>query len=166
MKIPIILIVVIGVIGGGFYYFAQNNKTEGIACTMEAKICPDGSYVGRTGPKCEFSQCPVPNTDIKPLILQTSIGQKVNGLDVALTPLKVMEDSRCAVDVQCIWAGTIKVQTKIQSGLGESIMIFEPNKPITTEAETITLTEVAPAPRSTETIKPADYRFTFQIEKR
>lgn len=28
------------------------------ACTMEAKICPDGSSVGRTGPNCEFSPCP------------------------------------------------------------------------------------------------------------
>ena len=29
-----------------------------IACTMEAKLCPDGSAVGRSGPKCEFAQCP------------------------------------------------------------------------------------------------------------
>ena len=31
---------------------------EQIACTQEAKLCPDGSYVGRTGPKCEFAACP------------------------------------------------------------------------------------------------------------
>lgn len=30
-----------------------------VACTMEAKLCPDGSAVGRTGPNCEFAQCPV-----------------------------------------------------------------------------------------------------------
>jgi len=29
-----------------------------IACTMDAKQCPDGSYVGRQGPKCEFAPCP------------------------------------------------------------------------------------------------------------
>lgn len=29
-----------------------------VACTMEAKICPDGSAVGRTGPNCEFAACP------------------------------------------------------------------------------------------------------------
>jgi hypothetical protein len=29
-----------------------------VACTQEAKQCPDGSYVGRTGPNCEFSMCP------------------------------------------------------------------------------------------------------------
>ena len=30
----------------------------GVACTMEAKECPDGSYVGRSGPNCEFTACP------------------------------------------------------------------------------------------------------------
>lgn len=29
-----------------------------VFCTQEAKLCPDGSYVGRVGPKCEFSLCP------------------------------------------------------------------------------------------------------------
>ena len=28
------------------------------ACTLEAKICPDGSSVGRAGPNCEFAPCP------------------------------------------------------------------------------------------------------------
>jgi hypothetical protein len=30
-----------------------------VSCTEEAKICPDGTSVGRTGPKCEFEPCPV-----------------------------------------------------------------------------------------------------------
>lgn len=28
------------------------------ACSQEAKQCPDGSYVSRTGPNCEFAPCP------------------------------------------------------------------------------------------------------------
>lgn len=28
------------------------------ACTADAKKCPDGSYVARTGPNCEFAPCP------------------------------------------------------------------------------------------------------------
>ncbi len=28
------------------------------ACTLEAKICPDGSTVSREGPNCEFKECP------------------------------------------------------------------------------------------------------------
>ncbi len=38
------------------------NQAEPVACTMEAKLCPDGSYVGRTGPKCEFTACPETRT--------------------------------------------------------------------------------------------------------
>ncbi len=29
-----------------------------VACTQEAKQCPNGSYVSRTGPNCEFTACP------------------------------------------------------------------------------------------------------------
>ncbi len=31
-----------------------------VGCTREAKQCPDGSYVGRSGPDCEFTPCPNP----------------------------------------------------------------------------------------------------------
>ncbi len=30
----------------------------GVYCTEDAKMCPDGSYVGRQGPRCEFAPCP------------------------------------------------------------------------------------------------------------
>lgn len=29
-----------------------------VFCTMDAKICPDGSAVGRVAPRCEFAPCP------------------------------------------------------------------------------------------------------------
>lgn len=34
------------------------DQPDMVACTMDAKVCPDGSYVGRTAPKCEFAPCP------------------------------------------------------------------------------------------------------------
>ncbi len=33
------------------------SEDDAVACTMDAMMCPDGSYVGRTGPNCEFV-CP------------------------------------------------------------------------------------------------------------
>src|SRR4030067_2137483 len=36
--------------------FINRNKKQ--ACTQEAKLCPDGSTVSRTGPNCEFAPCP------------------------------------------------------------------------------------------------------------
>ena len=35
------------------------------ACTQEAKICPDGSSVGRTGPNCEFASCPTATNSVQ-----------------------------------------------------------------------------------------------------
>ncbi len=49
----------------GMQFLGQNNNVvipTPQACTEEAKICPDGSSVGRTGPNCEFAQCPVSET--------------------------------------------------------------------------------------------------------
>lgn len=33
-------------------------EEQPVACTMDAKLCPDGSSVGRQGPNCEFAPCP------------------------------------------------------------------------------------------------------------
>jgi len=36
----------------------ETKEEEMIACTMDAKQCPDGSYVGRIPPDCKFKACP------------------------------------------------------------------------------------------------------------
>lgn len=36
----------------------NGSSSSAIACTLEAKLCPDGSYVGRSGPHCDFAACP------------------------------------------------------------------------------------------------------------
>ncbi len=35
-----------------------SNNAHQVVCTREAKICPDGTTVGRVGPNCEFETCP------------------------------------------------------------------------------------------------------------
>lgn len=61
----VVIIFLIALFGMYKFHFINGNdilpRTDvpgGVACTMEAKICPDGSTVGRTGPKCEFASCP------------------------------------------------------------------------------------------------------------
>lgn len=51
-------------LGGAFYFIWAKfiHQPEPISCTMEAKLCPDGSAVGRTGPNCEFAPCPQINS--------------------------------------------------------------------------------------------------------
>ena len=54
----IILIVFSLIIGGVVWKFFILPKDENIACTMDAKLCSDGSYVGRILPDCKFDLCP------------------------------------------------------------------------------------------------------------
>lgn len=53
----LVLLLILGCIYVSLRDTAQNNA---VFCTMDAKQCPDGSYVGRVGPSCEFSPCPTP----------------------------------------------------------------------------------------------------------
>jgi hypothetical protein len=50
--IAIVVIIFIALIG------VAVQAPQQAACTEEAKLCPDGSFVGRTGPNCEFAKCP------------------------------------------------------------------------------------------------------------
>lgn len=141
-----------------------------VACTMEAKQCPDGSYVGRQGPRCEFAQCPNASSSvvISPSItLLAKLGETVTGSGLRITPLVVTEDSRCPAGVMCIQAGRVAVQVKIESALGTSEPSLTVGQSITTEAETVTLVSVSPEKLGNPVgIQPADYRFSFEIRKR
>ncbi len=56
----IALIIVLGI--GGFLYRAAIERRETItACPLDAKICPDGTALGRVAPACSFPACPPPN---------------------------------------------------------------------------------------------------------
>ena len=57
-----IIVIILAITALGFTlgtkYKGIFQKSNGVACTQDAKLCPDGSYVGRTGPNCEFAACP------------------------------------------------------------------------------------------------------------
>ncbi len=46
----------------GVVVWTKFSGQEQVACTEEAKLCADGSAVGRTGPNCEFAPCPSEET--------------------------------------------------------------------------------------------------------
>lgn len=52
-------------------------NTNGVSCTLEAMLCPDGvTYVGRSGPNCEFASCPT--DDITTADLEHLYGQPIS----------------------------------------------------------------------------------------
>jgi hypothetical protein len=65
----IVIILVLGIAGFVYRNALEHpagqvaTTTPQTACTQEAKMCPDGSAVGRTGPNCEFAKCALPNAE-------------------------------------------------------------------------------------------------------
>lgn len=60
----IILIVLVGVAGFLYRNRVERPLSSSGMCTTEAKLCPDGSSVGRTGPSCTFAKCAPPNVEL------------------------------------------------------------------------------------------------------
>lgn len=168
-KILIALVAIVLIVGGGYFAYAKwytpTPEDEGVVCTMEAKMCPDGSYVGRTGPHCEFSACPTSTATTTTVSKDTKINTTITAFNFSITPTQVLEDSRCPLDVQCIQAGTVRVKTTLAGELGEYSATLELNKPLVNEEVSITLTSVSPAPNSKHAITPEEYVFTFEIKK-
>jgi hypothetical protein len=59
----IVLIVVLGVAGLMYRNVLERRSPQVTACTLEAKVCPDGTSVGRAGPDCSFAPCAFPNIE-------------------------------------------------------------------------------------------------------
>lgn len=62
-------VVLLFVIGIASFLYRNTVERPGIlmppgGCTMETRVCPDGTSVGRTGPACAFAPCALPNVEI------------------------------------------------------------------------------------------------------
>lgn len=53
------LLVLGGTVYGGIWFWSERDLWG--VCSADARLCPDGSAVGRTGPNCEFTACPKEN---------------------------------------------------------------------------------------------------------
>ena len=70
------------------------------------------------------------------------LGEEVQIGDIRVTPLEVVEDSRCPIDATCVWAGRVRLRVRI-GGAGEQVM--EIGHPVTVAgARRLTLVAAAP----------------------
>ena len=146
----------------------HNTQTQGVACTMEARLCPDGvTYVGRQGPKCEFQACPAIATSTQVTMgdLNLGVGQSGKIGILTVTFNKFVQDSRCPIDVQCIQAGAVNTNVTLQVGPHLETKNFPSDEvPYVFEGYKISIVSIYPPRRSKVEIDPKDYRITFHIE--
>lgn len=139
-------------------------QTQG--CTQEAKVCPDGSSVGRTGPNCEFAPCPAPAPAATKATITTRLGGQATGLGLTINPRELVSDSRCAEGVQCVWAGTVEVRAAVSTTIAHGELVFTLGEPRTVGDFSVTLVDVTPAPKAGEQIPTSSYRFVFEVTRR
>ena len=83
----------------------------------------------------------------------------VNGPQVRVT--QVIEDSRCPVDAQCVWAGRLIVRATVLGGALARQLDLTLGIPVTVADGSLTLVEAIPQRISKVRSKPLPYRFTF-----
>jgi hypothetical protein len=132
------------------------------ACHADAKICPDGSAVGRQGPNCEFAACPAANATSSRVT--TYLGGDAVAMNVSVSPQKVVSDSRCPQGVTCVWAGTVQVRTVLSTQVSHGEHVLTLGEPQLFGEHTVTLIDVSPV-KNEAAIPDSSYRFTFEIKK-
>lgn len=94
---------------------------------------------------------------------------KIDSLDLAITFLDVPEDSRCPLDVVCVWEGRGVVELEIIHGTKRDIRNLKiPDGEggyLLQDGYKMELTDLQPYPQAGKTIEHSDYRATIITTK-
>ncbi|WP_240197990.1 hypothetical protein [Novosphingobium sp. P6W] len=108
----------------------------------------------------------LPATEPGAPLIFAALGQTVGVDGPRVTPLAVLEDSRCPMNARCVWGGQLRLRLRIDSGRGGEVEITS-GKPITVADGTLELVQVRPdkvaGAANNGAIKPSDYRFGFRF---
>jgi hypothetical protein len=95
-----------------------------------------------------------------------ALGQTIGVDGPRITPLEVLEDSRCPMNARCVWAGQLRLRVRIESGRGGTIELTS-GKPASVADGTLELVEVRPdkvaGGKHGGAIPASAYRFGFRF---
>jgi len=86
---------------------------------------------------------------------------------ITITPLSVVEDSRCNQGVQCVQAGTVRLNVRSDVAATSKSQQDIMKLASTTQVDTfsVSLVSVNPVPQAGNKINNKDYRFTFDVHE-
>lgn len=90
------------------------------------------------------------------------LGQPVALAGLTLTPMTVVEDSRCPINARCVWAGRIVVTTSVDgAGWSENanLILGEPQQ---VRGTRVALVSAEPGRMAGQDTAMDDYRFVFE----
>ena len=183
--VVVAVVAVLGLVGLVLFLNAQttavvdvSEQTDqgAVGCTQEAMICPDGTAVGREGENCEFAACPAEVQPVEPIpggveSGQTSIettgtaqvGESITLNTVQIVPTKIISDSRCPAEVECIWAGTVELQVTLGSNQDSGVYALTLGEATSFAGKTVTLTAVYPEKTQVMSNDISSYSFVFEV---
>ena len=91
-----------------------------------------------------------------------SLNEVANLDGLTVRPLAVVEDSRCPINANCVWAGRVRIRAEV-SGAGTREMTL--GEPVAVSGGTLTLVDVRPSKRMPEAIAAREYQFTFRFQR-
>ena len=94
---------------------------------------------------------------------ESTVGRRIELGNRAVTPLAVLEDSRCPANVQCIQAGTVRLQVRLEEAGRSWDAVVGLKQPAALENAWLHLLGVCPPRPTPERPAERDYRLTFAI---
>jgi len=90
-------------------------------------------------------------------------GQTVRVDGPRVTPIRLLEDSRCPMEARCVWAGEVRILARVRTGRSSTTRELTLGKPVAVADGQLELASVMP-PRSVQhPIRLRDYRFGFRF---
>lgn len=92
-----------------------------------------------------------------------ALGRPVNAAGLALTPMRVIEDSRCPANARCVQAGRIVVETRVDGPGWRESLPMTLGEPAGVRGYILNLVSAEPGQMAGgPAIDPVDYRFAYE----
>jgi hypothetical protein len=91
------------------------------------------------------------------------LGQRVYVDGPAVTPLEVLEDSRCPAGARCAWAGQVRIRAIVHLGPGDVERELVTGKPVVVADGKLELVATRPVAIRDKAILAEDYRFGLRF---
>lgn len=93
-------------------------------------------------------------------------GIRVAPGDLRVELVDVPEDSRCAIGVQCVWAGRARVRLRVDSANQQRVVALRTDSTTAVAfSHTITLDSLLPYPRANQPIAQSQYRAWIHVTR-
>jgi hypothetical protein len=109
-----------------------------------------------------------PAASSRTIVVAPGTSARVDGTPLSITLEAIVDDSRCAEGVTCIWAGDVGARISIGADRATpeeaTLHLMVAPHDVTHGDVRITLVSVTPYPKADQKIDPESYRATFRID--